>query len=75
LVPRSELIIQLHEISLKMRQLIVVFYEFGQEFLENCGIQAKIIDFVEHVSKADSISLFCCCKNHLIFERGVEMSA
>jgi hypothetical protein len=47
LVPRSELIIQLHEISLKMRQLIVVFYEFGQEFLENCGIQAKIIDFVE----------------------------
>jgi len=28
---------------------------------------AKIIDFVELVSTADSISLFSCCKNHLIF--------
>ena len=41
-------------------------------FFERCGIQAKIIDFVEYVSTADPISLISCRKIHLIFERGSE---
>lgn len=50
-----------------------LFFKFKLNFFEHCGIQVKIIDFVENVSPSDSISLFSCCKNNLIFEKGVEM--
>jgi hypothetical protein len=44
-------------------------------FFEHYGIQAKITDSVEYVSTADPINLCSRWKIHLVFERGVGMSA
>ena len=51
-------------------KFLFIFLNLNWIFFEHCGIQANIIDFVEHVPTYKSIRLYSCCKNHLICERG-----
>jgi hypothetical protein len=65
----SELIIQLFiDIAEKYANFVVFFANLVGVLVELLD-SVKIIDFVEHVSMANSIYLVSCCKNHFIFKR------